>query len=87
MALHFPTHRRSTGNGSSHSGGLLSESSFSALAAGADSMEDKLKLVETKRRCDAWLWAQHCHGLKQGAAEFEVALCTYVAATPNPCWA
>lgn len=32
------------------SGGLLREASFGALAAEADTMEDKLKLVESKRR-------------------------------------
>lgn len=32
------------------SSGLLAESSFGALAVEADSMEDKLQLVQTKRR-------------------------------------
>lgn len=33
---------------------LLAESSFGALAADADSMEDKLQLVQTKRRQVCW---------------------------------
>lgn len=40
----------SSGGASQHSAGLLGESSFGVLAAEADTMEDKLKLVETKRR-------------------------------------
>jgi len=40
----------SSGAVSQHSGGLVGESSFGVLAAEADTMEDKLKLVETKRR-------------------------------------
>lgn len=31
-------------------GGLVSESSFGVLAAEADTMEDKLQLVQTKRK-------------------------------------
>jgi len=40
---------REASRGSNHSG-LLFESSFGALAAEADTMEDKLRLVDTKRK-------------------------------------
>jgi hypothetical protein len=33
-----------------YSGGLAGEASFGALAVSADTVEDKLKLVETKRQ-------------------------------------
>lgn len=48
-ALHVVA-RPGCGGSSSHPGGLLGESRFGLLAAEADTMEDKLKLVETKRR-------------------------------------
>jgi hypothetical protein len=42
-----PVHRRCRPK----STGLAAESSFGAMAVEADTMEDKLQLVQTKRRC------------------------------------
>jgi hypothetical protein len=42
--------RPATSYSAEHPDGLEREASFGALAAEADSMEDKLKLVETKRK-------------------------------------
>jgi hypothetical protein len=64
---------------SQHSGGLEREASFGALAAEADTMEEKLKLVESKRK-----WVMVFAGL--GLPCSLLTSCTYCSAVQHDAW-